>query len=474
MADNRDFIVSYVRITEEGLEREKNIPLSAISQEDRMDIKSITFLPVESEDVIDVTGVLTGFPILESIYLPSMMFTTIEKVAKECPMIKSILLISRSTINNSLDQSVVKVNAEEEDGDNTAKFMTFVSNTKDGKQTFVVNPKQVLNQELVIQEKVVERLTPSNVKDYISGENGILAIIEAINAEIEDERCRIEISQEMLEGLLGIFVEKGVTFEEFTIDFSKLYDKIESYKAIAKTVNQVSIKEDVEANIIEAYQNVLQRHYENVMIDFSQILEKLISGVSVETEEALITDLVSYIASVVVDSPAFDEDYKEGDTLDTILSEMTTVVSRNIRKAKIRGLARKYLSQVIAALKEDKTALINLIENKLSEKVSLEDTREIFANKFGLDLNKSKQADLVDKIVEIIVKKNLGILTKDDINGIIDRVEKEMGNGEVRSKEMLEIITRVVEDYPTKEEIKQVLVDFIAKNGYSAIKVTNA
>ena len=45
-----------------------------------------------------------------------------------------------------------------------------------------------------------------------------------------------------------------------------------------------------------------------------------------------------------------------------------------------------------------------------------------------------------------------------------------MGNGEVRSKELLEIIDRVVEAFPTKEEIYNVLVDFIATNGYGAIQ----
>ena len=61
-------------------------------------------------------------------------------------------------------------------------------------------------------------------------------------------------------------------------------------------------------------------------------------------------------------------------------------------------------------------------------------------------------------------------LVKDDVLGIIANVKKEMGNGEVRSKELLEIIDRVVEAFPTKEEIYNVLVDFIATNGYGAIQ----
>ena len=474
MAENRDFKVSYVRISEEGLERISDVSLKNITSEDKMDIKSLMFLPIASGAPIDITPELKGFPILENLYLPSMLVTTMKGVAKECPMLKSILMLSKSTVNNSLDQTVVKVNAMEEEGDNTAQFRTFVETTKDGKQTFLVNAKQVLNYELVIEEKVIERLTMSQVKNYISGENGIIASIDEINASIDDERCKIEITAEMLESLLGIFVEKGVTFEEFTIDFSKLYDKIESYKNLAKSVNQVSIKEEVETNIVETYQTVLQRHYDNLVLGLSDTVAKLVAGVDLETEALLLGDLSSYLSQVVVDSPAFDEDYKEGDALDTILSELPTAIARNIKSSRERGLARKYLSQVVSNLRTNKEELYALIEARLSEKAGIEDTRNAFAERFGLDETKSKQAMLLDQIVEVVATKNFGVIAKEDILGVVDRVEKRMGNGEIRSKEMLELITQVVAEYPTKEEIKGVLVDFIAKNGYSAINLTKA
>ena len=434
----------------------------------------LMFLPVSTRNKIDITSELKGFPILENLYLPSMLTTTMTGVAKECPMLKAILMISKNTVNNSLDQTVVKVNAREEEGDNSAEFRTFVETTKDGKQTFVVNAKQVLNREIVVEEKVVERLTLSQVKDFISGEKGIIASIDEINAGIEDERIKIEISAEMLESLLGIFVEKGVTFEEFTIDFSKLYDKIESYKNLTKNVNQVSIKEEVETNIVESYQSVLQRHYENMLVSLAEIVSKLVAGVDLNTENLLLGDLASYIANTIVDNPSFDEDYKEGDTLDTILSEIPSAVARNIKTSRERGLARKYLSQIISNFRSDKTDLYKLIEARLAERVGIEEARNAFADRFGLDVTKSKQARLLDQVVEVLTTKNFGILAKEDVIGMVDRVEKRMGNGEIRSKEMLDLITQVVTEYPTKEEIKGVLVDFIAKNGYSAINLAKA
>jgi len=474
MAEKIDFKVSYVRITEEGLERIRDVSLKSISKDDKMDIKSLIFLPIDSNKAYDITSVLTGFPILESLYLPSMLTTTIEGASKGCPMLKNLLIMTKANIGNSLDQCVVKVNAFEEEGDNTAHFRTFVTTNKEGKQTFLVNPKQVLNKELVVEEKVIERLSLEQVKEFIYGEQGIIASIDKINETIEDERCKLEITGEMLESLLSLFVEKGVTFEEFTIDFSKLYDKIESYQSIAKSVNEVSIKEDIETNIVESYQSVLQRHYDNLLINMAETVEKLIGGVSIDTEQMLLGDLTSYIASVVVDNPAFDEDYKEGDTLNDIVSQIPSVIARNIKSSKARGLARKYLAQVVSNLRTDKETFFVLIENRLAERAGLEDTKEAFVSRFGLDVSKANQAKLVDQVITLFTKKNFGALAKEDILGIIDRVEKRMGNEGIRSKEMLELINSVVAEYPTKEEIKQVLVDFIAKNGYSAIKTTNA
>ena len=471
MAKNNEFRVSYVRITEEGLERHNDVLLKDVTSEDRKDIKSLIFLPVNTDRMYDVTDVVKGFPILESVYLPSMMTTSMSALVKECPMIMSLVLLSQGTEGNSLDECVVKVNAHEEEGDNTAEFRTFVTTTKDGKQTFQVNSRQVLSHELVIEEKIVERLTLDQVREAISGENGVIATLDAINSEIEDERCRIDITEETLESLFGIFVEKGVTFEEFSIDFSKMCDKIESYKTIVKSVNQVTIKEDVEGNIVETYQNILQLHYDNLLKELSTIGAKLVAGTTLDTEESLVVDLKTRIANVVVDNPSFDEDYKEGDTLDTILSDIPTAVSRNIRTSRERGLLRKYLAQAVSQLKTDKEGLYSLIEAKLKERASIEWVRARFAKTFGLDLEKKQQAKLVDKIVTILTPKNFGTMTKDDVRGIIKRIQKEMGNGEVRSKEMLEIISRVSSDYPTKEEINNVLVDFIEGNGYSSIKL---
>ena len=69
MAETMNYKVSYVRITDEGLERHTDVYLSDISMEDRRDIKSIIFLPVETQEVIDITSELKGFPILEQIFL---------------------------------------------------------------------------------------------------------------------------------------------------------------------------------------------------------------------------------------------------------------------------------------------------------------------------------------------------------------------------------------------------------------------
>ena len=146
------------------------------------------------------------------------------------------------------------------------------------------------------------------------------------------------------------------------------------------------------------------------------------------------------------------------------------MVAHNIKSSKERGLARKYLSQVVSNLKTNKEDLYARIETRLKSKCSIEETREKFAEAFGLDLSVRQHAKLVSQMVDVLLQKDFGTLTKEDIKGITERIQKEMGNGEIRSKEMLEITNMVIADYPTIEEINNVLVDFIEKNGYSAIK----
>ena len=45
MADNIEIKVSYVRITEYGLEAHKNELLSNLNSDDRKDVKALSFLP---------------------------------------------------------------------------------------------------------------------------------------------------------------------------------------------------------------------------------------------------------------------------------------------------------------------------------------------------------------------------------------------------------------------------------------------
>ena len=297
-----------------------------------------------------------------------------------------------------------------------------------------------------------------------------MSVIEEINESIEDPRCRIDIGKEILENLLQLFVEKGLTFEQFTIDFSKLYDKIESYKSIARSVNQVSIKEEVETCIIETYQRVQQLLYENMLVEHAVLLPKLVDGTDAENENLLFADLSRYIVNLATLSPQFDENYKEGDTIDSILNEIVLVMPRTVKSSKSRDLLKKNLTQVVTRLKADKQDLFTRIDKCLEERVSVDWARETFANKFGLDLGKKQPRNLADGFIEALTTKNFVTLVKEDVLGIIANVKKEMGNGEIRSKEMLDIIGKVVEAFPTKEEIYNVLVEFVAKNGYAAIK----
>ena len=149
---------------------------------------------------------------------------------------------------------------------------------------------------------------------------------------------------------------------------------------------------------------------------------------------------------------------------------MVLVMPRGVKSSKNRDLLKKNLTQVVADLKENKQSLFAKIDKCLEDRVSIEWARETFASKFGLDLAKKQQRNLANSFINALTTKNFVTLVKDDVLGIIANVKKEMGNGEVRSKELLEIIGRVVEAFPTKEEIYNVLVDFIAANGYGAIQ----
>ena len=470
MAEKIEIKVSYVRVTEYGLETHKDVLIESILDDERKDVKVLSFLPVIYDGLLDITDYLKGFAILENLNLPSMMTTTMDKVKKYCPLVKQIVVLSRNTFEQNIAGTAGRVVGREEEGDNDTVFTAYVTTDKEGKNSFVINPVHIDNHEIAVDNAPVERLTLKRIQDYISGENGLMSVIDEINESIEDPRCRIDIGKEILENLLQLFVEKGLTFEQFTIDFSKLYDKIESYKSIARSVNQVSIKEEVETCIIETYQRVQQLLYENMLVEHAVLLPKLVDGTDAENENLLFADLSRYIVNLATLSPQFDENYKEGDTIDSILNEIVLVMPRNVKSSKSRDLLKKSLTQVVTRLKADKQDLFTRIDKCLEERVSVDWARETFANKFGLDLGKKQPRNLADGFIEALTTKNFVTLVKEDVLGIIANVKKEMGNGEIRSKEMLDIIGKVVEAFPTKEEIYNVLVEFVAKNGYAAIK----
>lgn len=475
MAENLNFKVSYVRINDEGLERRNNVMLDDISMDERKDIKSLIFLPINSEMIWDVSGMLKGFSILEYLYLPSTMTITMKEAMKECPMLKSLMLLSSNNAKNSLSQSVVKVNASEMEGDNTAEFRAFVTSTKDNRQIFEVNAKQIQNRPIVVSIENVQRLTLDDVNDYISGEKGIAQGIGYINSQIEDKRCKIDISAEVLNSLLSLFVEKGVTFEEFTIDFSKLYDKIESYKTIMKNVNQVSIKEEIEGSIVEAYQNVQRRHYENCLKNIATPINRLCGAVTLDTESMLLTDLKTFVTNVIVESPDFPaDDYSSEGALNSILDYIPTGISRNLKSTRERGVTRKYLSQIVSQFKSNRQELIEGIESRLSSKTSLEHARETFVKSFSLDDTRKQSQKLIDAFVNSLVEKDFGTLTKSDVKGMINGIREELKNGEVQGRALLQLIDNIVYNYLTEKEIKDVIVDFVVDNGYEKLKSTNA
>ena len=222
-----EYKVSFVKITDEGIERHTDILLDDISAEERQDIKSLVFLPINSEEVEDITNKLIGFPLLENIYLPYNLTTTVDKAKKECPMLKSLFMLTRQTITNSLDQEVVCVDATDMESAENARFRAFVETSKDGKQSFYITAKQVQPHEIVEKSEKMAMFTYKDVDEYINGEKGLAKVIDEINDGIEDERIKIEVGAETLQALLSVFVDKGITKNEFTIDFSKLYDKIE-------------------------------------------------------------------------------------------------------------------------------------------------------------------------------------------------------------------------------------------------------
>lgn len=475
MAERTNFKVSYVKIAEDGLERYDDVMLNDITAEERKDIKSLIFLPINSTKVWDISKVLKGFPILEYLYLPSTMTTNLKKVGKDCPMLKNLLMLTHKSYGDSLDRIVVKVSGYEEEGDNTSHFRTFVENGKDGKQTFVVNSKHIINHEIEVVENKIERLSPADVEDYISGEKGLINLLTDINSTIEDERCRIEIDQVTLESLLNLFVDKGVTLKEFTIDFSKLYDKIESYKSIAKSVNQVAIKEEIEGLIVETYQNVLKTHYNNLLCEHAPIWENLLRGTTIATEELFQNDLVDYLLKLVVESPDFDEDFRESsEQIESILREIPSIITRNMKYSKYKGSLKRHLMQVISKIVSDKDSFYNRIDERLQEKIDVDRAKKLFAKKFSLDVEKKNHAKLVNAFVEALVDKNFGSLTKIDVTSIIQNIVKEMGSGEFSGKEFLSIIKNKTAEFVTSEELKSQLVEKIAKNGYSSIIQTEA
>ena len=467
-----EYKVSFVKVTDEGIERHTDILLEDISNEERQDIKSLVFLPINSQQVEDITDKLVGFPLLESIYLPYNLTTTMKQAKKNCPMLQSILVLTRQTIANSLDSQVVSVMAREIEGQETAKFRAFVSTEKDGKQTFYVTAKQVQAHDVEQVSDSVEMFTYRDANEYIDGENGLAQIIEDINAGIEDERIKIEVGPDTLHALLSVFVEKGITKNEFTIDFSKLYDKIESYKAISKSVNQVSTKEDVETNIVEAYQNVLKTHYFNRLKTISDKFLSLALATKEGEDEVLRSDYLQLLIPCIIDSPNFDDSYKEGNQVTEILSEMPSTICSFIKKSSDRALVGRHLRSVVDEMKGAVEDIKILIENYLNDSARMDDARREFCKILDYSEDNAKEKEIVDGYIEILLSKDFGRLTSLDVKNINKEIKRQVRDIENSEKEILDIVREVINDFPTEFELQNALISTVAKNGYVAFGET--
>lgn len=463
-----EYKVSFVKVTDEGIERSTDVLMNDISSEEKQDIKSIVFLPINSEEIEDITDKLTGFPLLENIYLPHNLTVNVEKIKKESPMLKSLLMLTRQTIANSLDQEVVSVDAREIEGEENAKFRAFVDTAKDGKQTFYVTAKQVQPHDVLEKTDKKEMFTYKDASEYIDGDKGIAKVIDEINAGIEDERIKIEVGAETLHALLSVFVDKGITKNEFTIDFSKLYDKIESYKAISKSVNQVSTKEEVETNIVEAYQNVLKNHYFNRLKVLSGRLLSLALAATDEEADILRSDYLQLLIPCIIDSPDFDDSYKEGNQVADILTEMPSTICAFIKKSSDRALVGKHLRAVVEEMKNAVEDIKLLIENYLSNSASMTKAREGFCKILDYSEDNEKEKAVVDEYVDILLQKDFGRLTGKDVKSINNEIKRQVRNVENSERELLDIVRECVKEVPTEFEIQNALIEAVAKNGYVA------
>ncbi|MGN0960858.1 MAG: hypothetical protein ACI4PF_01510, partial [Christensenellales bacterium] len=369
MAKELDFKVSYMKISEGDTEKHNNVLLNSISLKERKEIKSLIFLPINTENALNIIGVLKGFSSLENLYLPSSMTVSMKEALKVCPMLKSVILLTPENLNNSLSRNVVKVTAFEQDGENSTEFKGFVTNFKDGKQMLEINSNHIQNKPIILSTESVERLNPKYIHNYVYGDGGLMQILKGIDEGIVLDENKLNISDKQLENLLLNFVEKGVTFEEFTIDFSKLYDKIKSYKTIITNVNQDNLKDEIEDEIVKAYQNVLNRHYENLLKNLSSNVNKLCKAISAGTQEDLLKDLFTLIIDVVVTSPKFPVKDYNVDSINSLLDYMPESVSTYVKSSKDRENVSKYLTLAVESLKSNTEFLSNATKENAINKL---------------------------------------------------------------------------------------------------------
>ncbi len=472
MAENLNIKVSYTQRTDLGLEDVRETDIYSITEEDKQKVVKLVFLPVDYEGKINVTDLLKGFVNLEGLYLPSMMTTTLDRAKKYSSKLKTLVILSRDTFEQNMSSRIVSVKGSREEDDNDVELSAFLLAGKDGANSLLLNPTHIKNHVTMPETlaNAINYLTTEQVDDYLSGEKGLVALIDQINDGIENRKNRVDLDKNMLRNLLEIIIEKGVTFEQFTIDFSKLYDKIELYKSEVRNSDTTEIKDTVEGYVSETFQNVQETHYKRVLKDTATTMSKLVTGVDANTENLLLADLYRYVLNLVVASPKLTDEYKEDNTADAILDDVVSGVMENVKSVKVSGRLRSSLEQIVNTFKGNKEDLYARIDKCLADKVDVDWVEETFAKKFGLDLSKRQSRNLADGFADALATKNFATLVKDDVLGIIANVKKEMGNGEIRSKEMLELVGKVVQNFPTKEEIYNVLVDFVAKNGYKAIK----
>lgn len=442
--NENDLIVSYTKFTDAGIVKVENVKLSEISEEEKKDIFQLVVLPIKrpkSEGPVTISDKISGFPRLESIYLPAKTSKggVNLKNFKECPNLRILFFTELSEFSKPDASTSVRVKglpSELNIGEQQSEraFTLLDVNDDNLKETNfnaeLLQDGQAVSYICQIPQRNIIPTKPRKPANFVPSvtidvlnvkvEN-ILNVINQINTEITSDNHKIPFTKEEISSMLKSIADNSVSRQVFDERFDKLIEELGNIKA--GQVQESTIAENVGNAIVEAYQDTISQDIDTKL---ESVVSKVRSGLATKQDIGNLKGEIIKLAVVI------DKISSEESTIDSTATQISTL-SEKFNKYLTETSAQdkteiiEKITEAIAELQKDPVQTLNLIKERVENTPTIEEIEEIVTDiinrktrtqNFELrDVNRIITQSIINNAVSVIIENAGGIynLTKQDV-----------------------------------------------------------